>query len=237
MDSNDLEDASLPGPLSASEQAALLDSIERVARVAQQALAPLRASSGAIRWIHHLHDNVDTVFGRHVASGVTVSCRKGCSHCCQVRVEALPPEIFRIADYLCPPMEAHPDAQEARLSLVQTLQDHVQLLEQSAADHTAPPMCPFLVNQLCAIYPVRPSVCRKGHSLDVQACESHAPTVPQSLGLLADAEALIQGTSRAYAEQGLQSGGHQLAAGVLLVLQDPTAQQRWLAGEAVFAAD
>lgn len=233
MGMDHLAGTSHKGPLSASEQAAFLVSIQRVSRAVNQQLKPLRAGAATVHWIHHLHDNVDAVFARHVNAGAAVSCQKSCSHCCQVRVEALPPEIFSIADHLNQQLAAQDDPAQARQQLLQSLQAHLQA-KATSTEATASPMCPFLANHLCSIYPVRPGVCRKGHSLDVHACEQKAPTLPQSLPLLADAEALIQGTSHAYADQGLQSGGHELVAGVLLALQDPSAQPRWLAGEAVF---
>lgn len=234
MNVNHVEGTSSKGPLSAAEEAGFLASIDRVARVAKQGMSTARTGPAVVHWIHHLHDNVDAVYARHVASGVGVSCQKACSHCCQVRVEALPPEIFKIADHLNQQLARQASPDQARQSLVQALHGHQQAMSQAGRADAAPAVCPFLVNQLCSIYPVRPGVCRKGHSLDVRACEQHASTLPQSLPLLADAEALIQGTSRAYAERGLQSGGHELVAGVLLALQDPSAQPRWLAGEAVF---
>lgn len=220
-------------PLDKEEQARLLQSIEGVERAVSVHLQPVRASVAAVHWIHQLQANVDAVYDKHVQAGAPVQCHKGCGHCCHIRVEALPPEIFRIAAHLQASWTA--DAESGRLTM-QRLTQHSAAVAAAATSHAQPP-CPFLVDQVCSIYPVRPSVCRKGHSLDVHACENHAPTLPQSLGLLADAEALIQGTSRAYADQGLQSGGHEMVAAVLLALQDDTAQTRWLAGEAVFAAD
>jgi uncharacterized protein len=220
-------------PLDKGEQTRLLQSIEGVERAVSVHLQPIRASVAVVHWIRQLQANVDAVYDKHVQSGAQVQCQKGCGHCCHIRVEALPPEIFRIAAYLRAAWEANAEA--GRLTM-QRLTQHSAAVAAAATSHALPP-CPFLDDQVCSIYPVRPSVCRKGHSLDVHACESHAPTLPQSLGLLADAEALIQGTSRAYADQGLQSGGHEMAAAVLLALQDDTAQARWLAGEAVFAAD
>lgn len=220
-------------PLDKGEQARLLQSIEGVERAVSVHLRPIRASVAAVHWIRQLQANVDAVYDKHVQAGAPVQCQKGCGHCCHIRVEALPPEIFRIATHLQASWAANAEA--SRLTM-QRLTQHSAAVAAAVTSHALPP-CPFLVDQVCSIYPVRPSVCRKGHSLDVHACENHAPTLPQSLSLLADAEALIQGTSRAYADQGLQSGGHEMVAAVLLALQDDTAQARWLAGEAVFVAD
>jgi uncharacterized protein len=220
-------------PLDKGEQARLFQSIEGVERAVRVHLQPIRSSVAVVHWIRQLQTNVDAVYDKHVKAGAQVQCQKGCGHCCHIRVEALPPEIFRITAYLRASWAANAEA--GRLTM-QRLTQHSAAVVAAATSKAKPP-CPFLVDQVCSIYPIRPSVCRKGHSLDMQACQNHAPTLPQSLGLLADVEALIQGTSRAYADEGLQSGGYEMVAGVLLALQDDTAQARWLAGEAVFAAD
>lgn len=217
-------------PLSEAEQSRLMASIGRVEQAVNKHLAPLGNSQAVIHWVRQLHSNVETVYDRHVSAGAAVKCSKGCGHCCHIRVEALPPEIFRIATHLQERWAHDPSDKAATL---QRLADHPQAMA-SARSAQEQPACPFLVQQVCSIYEVRPAVCRKGHSLDVHACQTHAPTLPQSLPLLADAEALIQGTSRAYADQGLESGGHDLASGVWHALHDASAQPRWLAGEAVF---
>ena len=96
------------------------------------------------------------------------------------------------------------------------------------------PKCPFLKNELCAIYDVRPSVCRKAHSLDVTKCQTGASEIPQNLATMVSVAALTKGMSDAYGRLGFDASGHELGRAVLLALSDPTAESRWCSGEAVF---
>lgn len=222
---------STDGPaLNGDEVVRLQEAIGKVASRAAPQLSALPRNVSVVRWIKHLQRNVDVVFDKHNRQGADIACRKGCGHCCHVRVEALPAEIFRIAEHLRQRWLDNPAEQVALLDRLRAHARQTQLASDSMAGHD----CPFLVNQLCDIYEVRPAVCRKGHSLDVQACQHHASTVPQSLPLLADAEALIQGVSQAYAHAGLPSGGFELVAGVLQALEQPEALQQWLGGDQPF---
>jgi len=220
MTAEDMADAA---PLSEAERQDFFRSIEGVARASVAQLRAAQDGRAVVHWMVNVHRNVDAVTQRHQQAGAPIACKKGCGHCCHIRVEVLPAEIFRIAHHV---RKLTMEDQEA---LIQALQQHVPGIQQT---------CPMLsAEQLCTIYDVRPSVCRKGHSLNVQACQDRAPTIPQSLALLVDAEALIQGTSKAYAQLGLQSGAYELTKALLAVLQDPLAESRWLKGEQVFQAD
>jgi uncharacterized protein len=189
-----------------------------------------------------LHQATDADFGAVQADGLQIACKPGCNHCCAARVEALAPEVFLIADHI---QELAP---KERAALMDRLRTHATATatatatanaNANAADPAAPwsqrPTCPLLVNGLCSVYAVRPAVCRKAHSLDVRACETGAPQIPQSLRVVVMAQARSQGTSDAFRDIGLVSSRHELASALLLALTDPTAQSRWLAGDAVFA--
>ncbi len=210
-------------PLSEAERQDFFRSIEGVARASVAQLRAAPDGRAVVHWMVNVHRNLEAVTQRHQQSGAPIACKKGCGHCCHIRVEVLPAEIFRIAHHV---RKLPMDAQE---NLIQALQRHVPGTQQT---------CPMLSDeQLCSIYEVRPSVCRKGHSLDVQACQDRSPTIAQSLALLVDAEALIQGTSQAYAQLGLQSGAYELTQALLTALHDSMAESRWLKGEAVFQSD
>lgn len=89
----------------------------------------------------------------------------------------------------------------------------------------------------CTIYDVRPSVCRRAHSLDVRKCEANAPEIPQDLGVVVSIEALSNGTSDACRKLGFNTLGHELGLAVLLALFDESAESRWFNGEPVFLTD
>ena len=58
---------------------------------------PQRLPQAVVRF----HRHVDEVLARsHEAHAVTVACRRGCSMCCHMQVEMLPPEAFSLAAWL-----------------------------------------------------------------------------------------------------------------------------------------
>ncbi len=77
--------------------------------------------------------------------GLSVACHKGCHACClkpDVPVSEL--EVRGISFYVSEVMNF-----EDQKKLVPRLRNHKEKLE-----------CPFLINQICSIYPVRPLACR-----------------------------------------------------------------------------
>jgi hypothetical protein len=94
--------------------------------------------------------------------------------------------------------------------------------------------CPFLIDGLCSIYEVRPTACRKAHSLDVTSCATASPTIPQNLRMALHAEALALGTANAYGDRRLDAAKHEFIAAVIVALKDPSTETRWFAGEHVF---
>jgi hypothetical protein len=79
------------------------------------------------------------------------SCKKGCSFCCSIRVDATQLEVDVIVDYM---KEKHIKVSEERLK-------HQSVLETSEYFLSPHRKCTFLDDQgLCKIYPVRPFTCR-----------------------------------------------------------------------------
>lgn len=200
-------------------------SLEAIARVRESAAARLGSHrDAAVDFVANLHRAVDKVMQQPCT---LTACQAGCACCCQVRVEATEPEIFRIAREL----RQRPPAQIAILA--ERLRNRAAAADEASSRRD----CAFLEDSLCSIYEVRPAVCRRAHSLSAERCHSFAPEIPQDLDRLLRAEVLITGTSEAYRRAGLQSSAHELCGAVLLALTDATAETRWLDGEAVFAED
>lgn len=95
-------------------------------------------------------------------------CRRGCSYCCHLPVEASTAEAARALEY------ARGRLDEAGFQALTR-----RIVEASAAyplsQSTPPaecPPCPFLVAGACQVYPARPLACRGWSSTDVRACEA-----------------------------------------------------------------
>lgn len=214
--------------LSPQEQAAFLESAENVRHAAESHLRRQDSERSAITFVRSVQHAVDRVLGAAIAQGARIDCKAGCSHCCNARVEAIPPEIFLIAS------EIEQRSPSERADIVARLQTHITASNLEAAPWNHRTSCPFLKDHLCSIYHVRPAACRKAHSVDVDACASHASVIPQNLKIVLDSEALLKGTSEAYRQCGVGASGHELVRAVLLALLDPSAQARWYNGEQVF---
>lgn len=218
--------------LTDEERDALLRGADSVQKIATQGLGKATEVTAKIHFVRHLQRGVDQIqFAANAAAsaskdGQGFACQAGCSHCCEVRVEALVPEVLQIVSAL----------KQLPAETLQhwrgRLQTHVaQVKHLSAAQHRVP--CVFLQDHLCTIYTLRPAVCRKAHSYHVAACADHHPEIPQSLQVLLQAEALIKGTAAAYAAHQLDSRAHELTQAVLAGLDDETLLSRWENGEAV----
>jgi Fe-S-cluster containining protein len=213
--------------LTANEQAEFQAALENVQRAALDKLRSLPHKSDAIPFVSSLQRSVDQIVQSANTPGQKLDCTAGCSHCCNVRVEALAPEVFIIARVLkqLPP--------ETVAAITERLRAHAAAVKGvSVSDHRRP--CPFLEENFCTIYPVRPSVCRKMHSFNVEKCKTPGADIPQSLEILLKAEAFIQGSAGAYSLFNLPASAYELGQAVLCALSDDTAEARWLGGDAVF---
>lgn len=206
--------------LNEKEQAAFMDSINRVQQSAANHLSLNKSASFAIEFIVNLHRAVDKIAEQ--TDEPNIACHAGCAYCCTVRVEATEPEVFLIVREL----KKRPIDQFN--AIFERLQKHLDAKEARRKE------CAFLENNLCSIYPIRPAACRKAHSLSVENCKNFAPQIPQNLEIILKAEALMKGTSGAYRQADLCTSAHELCHAVLSALSDETAEARWREGESVF---
>lgn len=159
---------------------------------------------------------------------VTFDCTRGCDMCCHsMRVEALPPEVFRIAEHLQNQSET-------------VLQDYIARLEQHAIYAKGRPYrdyqtrCPFLGDGgACSIYTVRPHKCRAHLSKSKTACEVPGGAQADST-LQYHEDALAIETIKLYKTRKVSMNPAELGQAVLQVLKGDGDKARWLAGEDVF---
>lgn len=86
-----------------------------------------------------------------VVDQVMFSCKKGCSHCCNMNVDMNEYEAAAIVDY-CVRNSISIDEETLEL------QEHLSEVQRFKSKFRK---CVFLVNNECSIYPVRPIACRK----------------------------------------------------------------------------
>lgn len=85
-----------------------------------------------------------------------LACKAGCDMCCHQDLTVFPVEAQRVADYVA---TLDPDVRKRAW------------IRAQRGEH-----CAFLLDGLCAVYPVRPTICRT-HGLPVWV-ESHADCCP-----------------------------------------------------------
>ena len=171
---------------------------------------------------------------------VRVDCKAGCGTCCHLgKIDARAHEIFALADWITRNFSA-----EERCGVLARAQAHAAAiapltLEQHLRTVRA---CPLLRDMSCSAHPARPGVCRIGHSTDVRICE-RAFQNPDDLtakgGSHAESKLAMtvasDGTSFAFLEAGLDKTVYDLGSALAEALGDPTAQERWLAGDRAFS--
>lgn len=211
--------------LSPDEQSQLHNAITAIQRRASEALARTQDAWQAIAFVSVLHHNTDTVTAASDATGPTPECKPGCTHCCNARVEVSDAEALYIAKVVRQMPE------QERLLLLDRLRVKAAASSggMNAGIAPEPTPCAFLQEGLCSIYSFRPAVCRKAHSLSVEACETSARHIPQHFTRVVQCEALSAGVNEAYKSAGLPASRHELSGAVLAALAQDAAEE-WYRG-------
>lgn len=150
-----------------------------------------------------------------------MACREGCSICCRVHVPVLKPEAVAIVTYL----KEHNSPSE----LMQLKEKMKKLcLEIRCFDEIerifANKKCAFITDDgACAIYPVRPLMCRAVTSADREACSisfnmialDQSIYVPMNLKHRNIYETAFKAVASALEKYGISSKSREITGGVL----------------------
>ena len=112
---------------------------------------------------HKLHQLTDREIAAFPAE---LECKPGCSHCCRRLVTAIAPEVFLIAQRV---RTWDPREQAALSQRLGAYKEATNAYWQHAISGISA-ACPFLEENLCSIYDVRPSSCRSLNSKSAEAC-------------------------------------------------------------------
>ena len=189
---------------------------------------PTRASDAAKR----AHEFFEVAL-RHNPSDHRIDCGKGCAFCCHLRVTALAPELFHVANFI-----------RKRGGVTETIAEMRGADSRSRGlgaierpKHRVP--CGLLRANSCSVYEARPSSCRGLTSISVLTCERGfngeevqvmTPAVWTEIR-----RAHNQAMWAALSAVALPADSYELNHGVLVALENPDAEARWLKGEDVFA--
>lgn len=138
---------------------------KRLTKLFKHSISPQTMSSA----VHSVHQKINIYFEQNIEKyNIKLACKEGCTYCCKhFHIEAFLPEIFRIKNYLETKLST--EALSNIKSAVAATAEHAKSLSSQEYSNTRI-ICPLLIANTCSIYSVRPGMCRKYHSLDVESC-------------------------------------------------------------------
>lgn len=170
-----------------------------------------------------------------------VACQSGCSWCCHQMVKVTAPEVFRVVRYLDSAELPVPRAE--LVERVKTLNKITRGMTPLARTKIPKP-CAFLSEAgQCTVYAARPLACAEFSSYDAKACK-RGHRIGFKPGLVVHEKARLLAYSGV--QNGLSDGLQkalpgadtkwlELTAAVVQVLATDRPEERWLAGENIFA--
>jgi len=165
-------------------------------------------------------------------------CSTGCTASCNRKVASTNPQAIGNAARL----SERDAAEKQRIrAAAQRLHDESAALDDFGRVRTGLP-CPLLVDEKCSVYDARPLSCRATYSFDRAACEKlyfgfEFDTRIPHYDLMIEAHGqMLLGFGRALDKLGLDGGLVELSSALLIILAEPDAISRYLAGERPFEA-
>jgi hypothetical protein len=192
--------------------------------------APARASDAAKR----AHEFFELSLKRN-PSNHRIECAKGCGFCCHLRVSAMAPEVFHVANFVRKQFAGELDRVIGQTRAADANSRGLSSRERPLRKFP----CGMLVANACSVYLARPSACRGLTSISVKTCERgyngeevqiETPAVWTEIR-----QAHNQAMWAALTASGLRADSYELNHAMLVALETPDAESRWLKGEDVFA--
>jgi Fe-S-cluster containining protein len=172
------------------------------------------------------------------AQQLVPDCAAGCHHCCHLRVEARPHEIFLLAHHI----STQVDDTTRRRMMEKLAQTVARVAPLSADEHIRAGIpCALLEDGRCSVYAARPAACRKYYSMSVDTCrDAHAdPHAPlsrdienETLRLAGNAIAL--GHAQGIDDAQLNASLVELQQALLKALTTNKPEKRWRDGKKPF---
>jgi Fe-S-cluster containining protein len=176
-----------------------------------------------------------TAGAEHVAH-IPLACRKGCSFCCHLWVDATPPEVLYAVKNMPPDQK-----QKAQLAVERLCSLTAGVSFEERCGRFNPP-CSLLDDQgACSVYETRPISCRTVVSSNADDCRSTIVDgsdagFPSPKVWLTLQDSYITALEGALIHAGLAYQAHELNESLKIALTTADAEERWLSGSDEFAA-
>jgi hypothetical protein len=196
---------------------------------------PARLEAAVVRFHRTLDATIAATVEGH---GLALDCKRGCSHCCHLRVHVQPHEAFALAAWLRRHVEP-----ERLAEIVRRLKENVartRELGEEARKRTNIACALLAPDGACSAYEARPAQCRRYHSLRLAACEAFRTQPDESIesplhpALAHNAAVIITQAQHAVRAAGLEAENADLNFALLEALENPKAWRRWKDGKKPF---
>lgn len=201
---------------------------------AREEIQKLSPREALVRFYVRHDDRISAAVG---AATEKLACADGCAYCCHFDVEARPFEVLEIARHVAkhfPPLQIKQTIERAAKNAAE------RKATPEEARATLKQACPFLVNNSCSIYVVRPAVCRNYHATDGDNCKAYfddpAGRLPNTYvdDVFDVANGSSQGFRNAIESVGLDSQSYNLAAAFVEAMKNPAIAKRFSTGKKTF---
>jgi Fe-S-cluster containining protein len=205
----------------------------------REAFRDAREPARLARAVIVLHQRVDEVLAESIRGhGVKVACARGCSYCCNLRVQVQPYEAFTLAAWL----KRHfaPERLAAVVSRLKANVARTRELGEEARKRANLPCALLGDDGACTAYEARPAQCRRYHSTDLAPCkafhETHDDTIEAGLhqAVAHNADVIITQGRHAARDAGLDDASVDMNLALLEALENPKAWRRWRDGKKPF---
>jgi Fe-S-cluster containining protein len=186
-----------------------------------------------------LHRRVDEALALSIQGhGVKVACARGCSFCCNLRVQVQPYEAFRLAAWL----RKHFDAPRLARTLERLRANVARSRELGAEGRKRANLPCSLLGEdgACTAYDARPAQCRRYHSTDVEPCKAfhatHDDTLDSTMheAVAHNADVIITQGRHAARAMKLDDESVDMNFALLEALENPKSWRRWRDGKKAF---
>lgn len=164
---------------------------------------------------NHITENTET----------NIVCKKGCSHCCNSRVEISQPEALFIYTYMKDILN-----KEQLESMFDKIKEIVNLTSQITNQHDYNKLqlpCIFLNNNQCGIYEIRPFICREFHSKNLKSCEDNYLHFKENTGAIQSVKIkdsyyrILTPYVKLYRENNLEFTSNEFMSSLLKIHENP----------------
>ncbi len=209
---------------------------KRLTKLFKHSISPKTMSSA----VHSVHQKINLYFEQNIEKyNIKLACKEGCTYCCKhFRIEVFLPEIFRIKNYL---------EKKFSTEALSNIKSAVAAAAERARDLSSQKhnniriTCPLLIANTCSIYSVRPGMCRKYHSLDVESCIKSYEEPDNPLhgalsvrGLSLGVMSFLKSLHNSLKKKKLDGNTYELSQALNIVLNNPKAYAQWCQGKIIF---